>query len=161
MEIKKSKLWSSWISCWNLNLFFAVKMEEINKIIKEMWQATYRGTDIDTLEIRCDSETSTAKSRSFNYRQSFLLVFIIYSYLLFIDYLRFILLFIIYFTIYYHLIFINFWLFIESFAIDTVPKDNYFTIQVENMQNLICFICLFIIVTHSFIIYIIAIEIIY
>jgi DNA repair protein RAD50 len=29
-------------------------MEEINKIIKELWQSTYKGNDIDTIEIRAD-----------------------------------------------------------------------------------------------------------
>jgi len=32
------------------------KMEDINKIIKELWIKTYRGGDIDTIEIRSDDE---------------------------------------------------------------------------------------------------------
>ncbi|KAL3689049.1 hypothetical protein R1sor_015358 [Riccia sorocarpa] len=36
--------------------FHSMKMEEINKIIKELWQQTYRGQDIDYIEIRSDSE---------------------------------------------------------------------------------------------------------
>lgn len=32
--------------------FHKLKMEEINKIVKELWMKTYRGGDIDTIEIR-------------------------------------------------------------------------------------------------------------
>ncbi|GBG87082.1 hypothetical protein CBR_g44539 [Chara braunii] len=46
--------------------FHTMKMEEINKIIKELWQQTYRGQDIDFLEIRSDSEG--AGTRSYSYR---------------------------------------------------------------------------------------------
>eukprot|EP01119_Soliformovum_irregulare_P016817 TRINITY_DN4920_c0_g1_i2.p1 TRINITY_DN4920_c0_g1~~TRINITY_DN4920_c0_g1_i2.p1 ORF type:complete len:1001 (-),score=480.92 TRINITY_DN4920_c0_g1_i2:555-3383(-) len=46
--------------------YHTVKMEEINKIIKEIWENTYRGNDIETLEIRCDADTS-AKARSYHY----------------------------------------------------------------------------------------------
>ena len=53
--------------------YHSVKMEEINKIIKELWQATYKGTDIDTIEIRSDvtdatTGATTGKGRSYNYR---------------------------------------------------------------------------------------------
>jgi DNA repair protein RAD50 len=56
--------------------YHALKMEEINKIIRELWQATYKGQDIDTIKIRSDTETTTAASgvnagttkNSFNYR---------------------------------------------------------------------------------------------
>ena len=48
--------------------FHALKMEEINGIIKELWQQTYRGQDIDFIEIRADSEGSG--SRSYSYRVS-------------------------------------------------------------------------------------------
>jgi len=44
--------------------FHSVKMDEINKILKELWQTTYRGADIDTIEIRSDND----QSRSYNYR---------------------------------------------------------------------------------------------
>ena len=47
--------------------FHSVKMEEINKIIRELWTNTYQGTDIDTIEIRSETDT-TAKNRSYNYR---------------------------------------------------------------------------------------------
>jgi DNA repair protein RAD50 len=40
-------------------------MAEINKIIKELWHNTYRGSDIDTIEIRADADP---KGKSYNYR---------------------------------------------------------------------------------------------
>ncbi|KAG6482225.1 hypothetical protein ZIOFF_058856 [Zingiber officinale] len=46
--------------------FHTMKMEEINKIIKELWQQTYRGQDIDYISIHSDSEG--AGSRSYSYR---------------------------------------------------------------------------------------------
>ncbi|KAI8023783.1 DNA repair protein RAD50 [Camellia lanceoleosa] len=36
--------------------FHSMKMEEINKIIRELWQQTYRGQDIDNISIHSDSE---------------------------------------------------------------------------------------------------------
>jgi DNA repair protein RAD50 len=42
-------------------------MEEINKIIKELWATTYKGSDIDTIEIRSDAGTEGNKV-SYNYR---------------------------------------------------------------------------------------------
>jgi DNA repair protein RAD50 len=47
--------------------YHATKMEEINKIIKELWQATYKGSDISTIEIRADSEETSGR-RNYNYR---------------------------------------------------------------------------------------------
>ncbi|KAM6544629.1 hypothetical protein CsatB_025365 [Cannabis sativa] len=46
--------------------FHTLKMEEINKIIRELWQQTYRGQDIDYISIRSDSEG--AGTRSYSYR---------------------------------------------------------------------------------------------
>ncbi|XP_024524767.1 LOW QUALITY PROTEIN: DNA repair protein RAD50 [Selaginella moellendorffii] len=46
--------------------FHTMKMEEINKIIKELWQQTYRGQDIDFIEIRADAEGTG--TRSYSYR---------------------------------------------------------------------------------------------
>ncbi|MCO5576260.1 hypothetical protein L7F22_030069 [Adiantum nelumboides] len=46
--------------------FHTMKMEEINKIIKELWQQTYQGQDIDYIAIRSDAEG--AGSRSYSYR---------------------------------------------------------------------------------------------
>ncbi|RKO89682.1 hypothetical protein BDK51DRAFT_32956, partial [Blyttiomyces helicus] len=42
-------------------------MEEINKIIRELWVNTYRGSDIDTIEIRSDNE-NVKGNRTYNYR---------------------------------------------------------------------------------------------
>ncbi|XP_070058038.1 DNA repair protein RAD50 isoform X2 [Nicotiana tomentosiformis] len=46
--------------------FHTMKMEEINKIIRELWQQTYRGQDIDYISIHSDSEGSG--TRSYSYR---------------------------------------------------------------------------------------------
>ena len=47
--------------------YHSLKMEEINKIIRELWVNTYQGSDIDTIEIRSDAE-NTKGNRSYNYR---------------------------------------------------------------------------------------------
>lgn len=47
--------------------YHSLKMEEINRIIEELWKATYRGTDVDTILIRSDNETQKG-NRSYNYR---------------------------------------------------------------------------------------------
>eukprot|EP00761_Pharyngomonas_kirbyi_P001037 gb/GECH01001038.1/.p1 GENE.gb/GECH01001038.1/~~gb/GECH01001038.1/.p1 ORF type:complete len:1307 (+),score=500.08 gb/GECH01001038.1/:1-3921(+) len=47
--------------------FHSIKMAEINAIIKELWQKTYRGQDIDSIEIRADQEGASARSK-FKYR---------------------------------------------------------------------------------------------
>ncbi|GFP98495.1 DNA repair protein rad50 [Phtheirospermum japonicum] len=46
--------------------FHTIKMEEINKIIRELWQQTYRGQDIDYISIHSDSDG--AGTRSYNYK---------------------------------------------------------------------------------------------
>jgi len=50
--------------------FHKVKMDEINKIIRELWQQTYRGRDIDYIEICSNEDTGslTSSRRVFNYR---------------------------------------------------------------------------------------------
>ncbi|XP_066501906.1 DNA repair protein RAD50 [Hoplias malabaricus] len=51
--------------------FHSLKMEEINKIIRDLWRSTYRGQDIEYVEIRSDvDENATAgmKRRTYNYR---------------------------------------------------------------------------------------------
>nr|XP_033783267.1 DNA repair protein RAD50 [Geotrypetes seraphini]XP_033783268.1 DNA repair protein RAD50 [Geotrypetes seraphini]XP_033783269.1 DNA repair protein RAD50 [Geotrypetes seraphini]XP_033783270.1 DNA repair protein RAD50 [Geotrypetes seraphini] len=51
--------------------FHSMKMEEINKIIRDLWRSTYRGQDIEYIEIRSDADEnmSTAdKRRTYNYR---------------------------------------------------------------------------------------------
>ncbi|KAL4913395.1 hypothetical protein BDW62DRAFT_166415 [Aspergillus aurantiobrunneus] len=47
--------------------YHGLKMEEINSIIGELWQKTYRGTDVDTILIRSDNENAKG-NRSYNYR---------------------------------------------------------------------------------------------
>jgi DNA repair protein RAD50 len=46
-------------------------MSDINKIVKEMWQKTYRGQDIDYIQIKADAEGT---ARSYNYRCAFTLL---------------------------------------------------------------------------------------
>ncbi|KAL6532168.1 hypothetical protein OROGR_014138 [Orobanche gracilis] len=46
--------------------FHTIKMEEINKIIRELWQQTYRGQDIDYISIHSDSDS--AGTRSYSYK---------------------------------------------------------------------------------------------
>lgn len=47
--------------------FHSLKMEEINRIIEELWKKTYQGTDVDTIVIRSDNESQKG-NRSYNYR---------------------------------------------------------------------------------------------
>ena len=49
-----------------LMTFHSAKMAEINKVVKELWQKTYRGQDIDYIQIVSDAEGAAA--RSYNYR---------------------------------------------------------------------------------------------
>ena len=51
--------------------YHGLKLEEINKIVKEYWIKTYKGNDIDTIEIIAEEEegSGAAKTRrSYNYR---------------------------------------------------------------------------------------------
>ncbi|XP_075065839.1 DNA repair protein RAD50 isoform X2 [Mixophyes fleayi] len=51
--------------------FHSMKMEEINKIIRDLWRSTYRGQDIECIEIRSDADESVSaadKRRTYNYR---------------------------------------------------------------------------------------------
>jgi DNA repair protein RAD50 len=47
--------------------YHSMKMEEINRIVDELWKKTYTGTDVDTIMIRSDNENSRG-NRSYNYR---------------------------------------------------------------------------------------------
>ncbi|KAK9476704.1 AAA domain-containing protein [Lipomyces japonicus] len=47
--------------------YHSLKMEEINRIIDELWKKTYSGTDVDTILIRSDDENAKG-NRSYNYR---------------------------------------------------------------------------------------------
>ncbi|KAG0229404.1 DNA repair protein rad50 [Actinomortierella wolfii] len=47
--------------------YHTMKMEEINRLIKELWTSTYQGNDIDWIEIRSDQEGLRA-NQTYNYR---------------------------------------------------------------------------------------------
>ncbi|KAG0748052.1 hypothetical protein G6F32_004910 [Rhizopus arrhizus] len=47
--------------------YHTLKMQDLNKMIRELWVNTYQGGDIDYIEVRADDEGTTA-NRSFNYR---------------------------------------------------------------------------------------------
>ena len=47
--------------------YHTLKMEEINRIIDELWRRTYQGTDVDTILIRSDNEAAKG-NKSYNYR---------------------------------------------------------------------------------------------
>lgn len=47
--------------------YHSLKLEEINRIIEELWRKTYQGTDVDTILIRSENETAKG-NRSYNYR---------------------------------------------------------------------------------------------
>ena len=54
-----------------LMAFHSSKMGDINKVVKELWQRTYRGQDIDYIQIRSDAEKQEGKTggkSSYNYR---------------------------------------------------------------------------------------------
>ncbi|CAM9450986.1 DNA repair protein RAD50 [Lampetra fluviatilis] len=51
--------------------FHSMKMQEINKIIRDLWRNTYRSQDIEYIEIRSDADESASasdKRRNYNYR---------------------------------------------------------------------------------------------
>ncbi|TDL22235.1 hypothetical protein BD410DRAFT_272559 [Rickenella mellea] len=47
--------------------YHSLKMEEVNDIMRHLWNKTYQGTDIDGIKIRSDVEGGASK-RSYNYR---------------------------------------------------------------------------------------------
>ena len=52
--------------------FHSLKMEQINAVLKELWQQTYRGKDIDYIEIRSEiggktASGATRKRKNYNY----------------------------------------------------------------------------------------------
>jgi len=47
--------------------YHSLKMEEINRIVEELWKRTYQGTDVDTILIRSDNE-NVKGNKSYNYR---------------------------------------------------------------------------------------------
>ncbi|KAM9729065.1 DNA repair protein RAD50 [Menidia menidia] len=51
--------------------FHGMKMDEINKIIRDLWRSTYRGQDIEYVEIRSDVDENASaggRRRVYNYR---------------------------------------------------------------------------------------------
>jgi len=54
--------------------YHSLKMEEINKILLELWQHTYKGQDIDAIEIRADVDSKEGGKANYNYRVGFCFV---------------------------------------------------------------------------------------
>ncbi|AAS54008.2 AFR637Wp [Eremothecium gossypii ATCC 10895] len=48
--------------------YHGLKMEDINRIIDELWKRTYSGTDVDSIKIKSDEVNSTTRGKSYNYR---------------------------------------------------------------------------------------------
>lgn len=48
--------------------YHSMKMEEINKILHELWSQTYKGSDIETIAIKSDVNVQAKGNRSYNYR---------------------------------------------------------------------------------------------
>ncbi|SCV03211.1 LANO_0G02828g1_1 [Lachancea nothofagi CBS 11611] len=48
--------------------YHSLKMQDINRIIDELWKRTYSGTDVDTIKIKSDEVSTTTRGKSYNYR---------------------------------------------------------------------------------------------
>ncbi|KAI5963397.1 RAD50 [Candida theae] len=48
--------------------YHSIKMEDINRILTELWSQTYQGTDISTIAIKSDVSLQAKGNRSYNYR---------------------------------------------------------------------------------------------
>ena len=48
--------------------YHGMKIEEINKIIQELWTLTYKGEDIASIRLTSDQESGSKATRSYNYR---------------------------------------------------------------------------------------------
>lgn len=48
--------------------YHGLKMQDINRIIDELWKRTYSGTDVDSIQIRSDEVNTNVKGKSYNYR---------------------------------------------------------------------------------------------
>lgn len=48
--------------------YHSMKMEDINRILGELWRQTYKGTDVDTISIKSDVNVQAKGNRSYNYR---------------------------------------------------------------------------------------------
>jgi DNA repair protein RAD50 len=53
-----------------LQKFHKRKMSEVNKVLRELWQKTYTGADIDRIEVKSEpaKQTGSGRSRSYDYR---------------------------------------------------------------------------------------------
>ena len=48
--------------------FHSIKMEDINRILGDLWSQTYKGSDISTIAIKSDVNLQAKGNRSYNYR---------------------------------------------------------------------------------------------
>ncbi|KAK6204642.1 AAA domain-containing protein [Scheffersomyces amazonensis] len=48
--------------------YHSIKMEDINRILNELWSQTYKGTDISSIAIKSDVNLQAKGNRSYNYR---------------------------------------------------------------------------------------------
>ncbi|SCW03099.1 LAFE_0G02916g1_1 [Lachancea fermentati] len=48
--------------------YHSLKMQDINRIIDELWKRTYSGTDVDTIRIKSDEVSNSTRGKSYNYR---------------------------------------------------------------------------------------------
>lgn len=48
--------------------YHSIKMEDINRIVDELWKLTYKGSDVDTIAIKSDVNLQAKGNRSYNYR---------------------------------------------------------------------------------------------
>lgn len=48
--------------------YHGMKINDINKIIRELWSLTYKGEDITNIEIQSGQDTGSRANRSYNYR---------------------------------------------------------------------------------------------
>lgn len=48
--------------------YHKLKMEDINRIIDELWKRTYSGADVDTIQLRSEEVGTGVKVKSYNYR---------------------------------------------------------------------------------------------
>ncbi|CAH8544938.1 unnamed protein product [Dicrocoelium dendriticum] len=51
--------------------YHATKMADLNKIIRNLWQSTYRGNDIEYIEICSEEDTAAAASNAFRARRTY------------------------------------------------------------------------------------------
>lgn len=51
-----------------LQRFHSIKITEINTIIRDLWNLTYKGEDITNIQIQSGEEAGSRSSRSYNYR---------------------------------------------------------------------------------------------